>query len=84
MISEIKAEFIQLKTETIEMNNELKKLVEEQKKLRENLNVINYKEKLMNRSSIIVGSQSNESWLHWFGRQTYVISIYRYFSPAKL
>lgn len=28
-------------------------------------------------------SSNNESWLHWIGRQTYVISCYRYFVPAS-
>lgn len=29
-------------------------------------------------------SQNDESWMHWIARQTYVISIYRYFVPKTV
>lgn len=28
--------------------------------------------------------QSNESWIHWIARKTYVIPVYRYFVPASV
>lgn len=29
-------------------------------------------------------SQSDETWIHWVARKTYVISIYRYFMPKTV
>lgn len=29
-------------------------------------------------------NQSDESWIHWVARKTYVISIYRYFVPKTV
>lgn len=29
-------------------------------------------------------SQSDESWIHWIARKSYVISIYRYFVPKTV
>lgn len=29
-------------------------------------------------------NQSNESWVHWIARKSYVISIYRYFVPGTV
>lgn len=34
-----------------------------------------------NNQAIKAAHQSQESWIHWIGRTTYVISIYRYFIP---
>lgn len=36
------------------------------------------------RTLIDKKNQENaESWIHWIGRHTYVISIYRYFMPRS-
>lgn len=83
MVGDIKTEFVQLRDETSKIGVEVKRLVDEQKKLTEHVMFLQRKE-TFSRSAAAADkpSRPQESWLHWVGRKTYVISVYRYFSPS--
>lgn len=74
MLSEVKAEFVLLREETKQIGLEVRQLADEQRK------IIDYESK--NQQLLkIVSDEKQESWIHWIGRNLYVISAYRYFRP---
>lgn len=76
MLGEVKTEFVQLREETKIIGAEVQRLSFEQRRQFNELKRINKKE--LNNSN-----KSNESWMHWIGRYTGAIPIYRYFYPKE-
>lgn len=77
MLSEVQSEFVLLRDEANQNRLELHQLVELIRALAE-------REEEKRQTTIDTkpsAGQSNESWMHWIGRTTYVISVYRYFVP---
>lgn len=80
MLKEVQSEFVHLRDEAAKNRLVLHQLVELQRKLAER----NASSKGQSTDDNKAGAvQSNESWLHWVGRTTYVISAYRYFVPRS-
>lgn len=80
MLTEVQSEFVHLRDEARENRSELHQLIELQRKLAE---MVESRLKLVGDNKPTASAQSNESWLHWIGRTTYVIGAYRYFVPKS-
>lgn len=75
MLTEVQTDFVRLRDDAEKNRMQLHQIVELLRKLGDR-----DQSKL---HSISDAGQSTESWLHWMGRTTYVISAYRYFVPRK-
>lgn len=82
MLKEVQTEFVHLREEAEQNRQTLRQLVELQRQLVEQAEAKSRTTELTadTKSSAV---QSNESWLHWIGRTTYVIGVYRYFVPQS-
>lgn len=82
MLKEVQSEFVHLREQAEQNRQSLQQLVELQRQLLEQVETKDHLTNSTVDSKSSVG-QSNESWLHWIGRTTYVIGAYRYFVPRS-
>lgn len=88
LLSDINKEFVVIRQDTKSINEQVQLLANEQ---RDFLRVQQQRDReVLEREARFnvtasksqrANSQSDESWVHWIARKTYVISIYRYFVP---
>lgn len=71
LLADINKEFVVIRADTKSISEQIQLLVNEQR---------DFLKLQQQRANI----QSDESWIHWVARQTYVISIYRYFVPKPV
>lgn len=93
LLADINKRFIDINTETKTIKSCLNSLQMEQTGLfdyfkardRQHLEEIARKTiaSKANSKNNQLANRSDESWAHWIGRNTYVISAYRYFVPNK-
>lgn len=94
LLADINKRFIDINNETKIIKSGLNSLQMEQTGLfdyfktrdRQHLEEIARKSiarKANSKNNQLVANRSDESWAHWIGRKTYVISAYRYFVPNK-
>lgn len=79
MLHEVQEEFVQLRSEAEKNRSEIHQLVGVIRKLTQQEESKRHSMSDKKTSA----AQSNESWMHWIGRTTYVISAYRYFVPRS-
>lgn len=93
LLSDINKRFIVINTETETIKSVLDNLQNEQTGLfdyfkrrdQQHLEEIARKTNASkaNSKNKQLANRNDESWAHWIGRKTYVISVYRYFVPNK-
>lgn len=82
MLKEVQTEFVHLREEGEQNRQTLQQLVELQRQLVEQVEAKSHlTDSTVDSNSSV--DQSNESWLYWIGRKTYVIGAYRYFVPRS-
>lgn len=87
LLSDINKEFVVIRGDTKSINERIELLLAEQRDFQQTqqqqlLQLQKQKQQHWQRDR--ANTQNNESWMHWIGRQTYVISIYRYFVPKTV
>lgn len=88
LLSDINKEFVVIRQDTKSINEQVQLLANEQRDFlraqqqrdREQLER-EARYNVVTSNSQRENGQSDESWVHWIARKTYVISIYRYFVP---
>lgn len=88
LLSDINKEFVVIRQDTKSINEQVQLLANEQRDFlraqqqrdREQLER-EARYNVVTSNSQRASGQSDESWVHWIARKTYVISIYRYFVP---
>lgn len=93
LLADINRRFIDINTETNTIKSVLDNLQKEQTglfdyfKRRDQQHLEEISQKLITSKAYNKNNQwanrNDESWAHWIGRKTYVISAYRYFVPNK-
>lgn len=68
LLSDINKEFLVIRSDTKSINEQVQLLLAEQRDFLRT-----------QQQSDRTNSRNDESWMHWVARQTYVISVYRYF-----
>lgn len=87
LLSDINKEFVVIRDDTKSISEQVQLLVNEQ---RDFLRAQQQRDRdLLERDAQaylakLKRGQSDESWIHWIARKTYVISAYRYFVPATV
>lgn len=93
LLADINSRFVDIKTETKTIKLDLNNLQKEQTglfdyfKSRDQQHLEEIAQKSVaskaNSKNNQLANRNDESWAHWIGRKTYVISVYRYFVPNK-
>lgn len=93
LLADINKRFVQINTETKTIKSSLNNLQQEQTELfdyfkgrdQQHLEEIARKSiaSKANSKNNQLANRNDESWAHWIGRKTYVISVYRYLVPNK-
>lgn len=89
LLSDINQEFVVIRNDTKSIEEQIKSLFNEQRKFLHKQKIRDQKMlENLSRDNVARHNQANktahesqESWIHWVARTTYVISIYRYFIP---
>lgn len=89
LLSDINREFVVIRNDTQSITDNIQQLFNEQRKFlqtqeardRNLLEQLASQNVARNRQLVKDATQTQESWVHWIARTTYVISIYRYFVP---
>lgn len=79
LLSDINKEFVVIRSDTKSINEQVQLLLAEQRDF-----LRTQQQQLQQQQRDRTNSRNNESWIHWVARQTYVISIYRYFVPKTV
>lgn len=79
LLSDINKEFVVIRGDTKLICEQIQQIAQEQR---------NFLQEQREREYAMIPlapnrSSNDESWLHWIGRKTYVISCYRYFVPVS-
>lgn len=83
LLSDINKEFIVIRSDTKSIDEKIQLLLAEQRDILR-MQQQQLEQKQQQRQRDRNNSQNDESWAHWIARQTYVISIYRYFVPKTV
>lgn len=75
LLADINKEFVVIRADTKSISEQVQLLVNEQR---------DFLKKQQQQPQQRAINQSDESWIHWIARQTYVISVYRYFVPKTV
>lgn len=89
LLSDINKEFVVIRGDTKSIAEQVENLAKEQRDFlkaqqQRDRELLEREASLNVATTIQNKNQSNESWVHWIARKSYVISIYRYFVPGTV
>lgn len=90
LLSDINKEFVVIRSDTKSIGEQIQLLVNEQHEFlrvqqQRDRELLEREAKLnVSKGHQTINQNNNESWIHWIARQTYVISVYRYFIPKTM
>lgn len=88
-MADINKEFVVIRGDTKSIAEQVQMLANEQKEFlrgqqQRDRELLEREARSNVATSVQKTYQSNESWIHWIARKTYVISAYRYFVPKTV